>query len=144
MLPRRRSFSASLSRSTARREKVNAMQRREYPIKDYAPIANCETAGLINPEGGIDWLGPRRVRGAVIFGRAASIPKRAANFSADPRATIASSAPASATLPSSRRAFVREYGVVRRTDFFVIARERSERFYDLTSLRPFNPWAYPH
>ena len=23
------------------------MQRREYPIKDYAPIANCETAGLI-------------------------------------------------------------------------------------------------
>ena len=58
MPPRRRSFSASLSRSTARSEKVNAMQRREYPIKDYAPIANCETAGLINPEGGIDWLGP--------------------------------------------------------------------------------------
>ena len=80
MPPRRRSFSASLSRSTARREKVNAMQRREYPIKDYAPIANCETAGLINPEGGIDWLGPRRVRGAVIFGRAASIPKKGGEF----------------------------------------------------------------
>jgi hypothetical protein len=26
------------------------------PIKDYALSGNCETAALINPRGGIDWL----------------------------------------------------------------------------------------
>ena len=144
MPPRRRSFSASLSRSTARREKVNAMQRREYPIKDYAPIANCETAGLINPEGGIDWLGPAAFE-ALSFSGALHRSRKGRRIFQPIRGRPSRRAPpASATLPSSRRAFVREYGVVRRTDFFVIARERSERFYDFTSLRPFNPWAYPH
>jgi hypothetical protein len=48
---------------------MNAMQRREYPIKDYALIGNCETAGLINPDGGL-WLCLAAFE-AVIFGRAA-------------------------------------------------------------------------
>lgn len=121
---------------------MNAMQRREYPIKDYALIGNCETAGLINPDGGTLAL-PRRVRGCHFRARC-SIPKRAANFHSDPRATIALRAATSATRLSSRRAFVTEHGVVRRTDFSVIARERSERFNDFTSLRPFSPWAQPH
>jgi hypothetical protein len=69
---------------------MNAMQRREYPIKDYALIGNCETAGLINPDGGTLAL-PRRVRGCHFRARC-SIPKRAANFHSDPRATIASRA----------------------------------------------------
>ena len=38
-----------------------------------------------------------------------------------------------------------EHGVVRRTGFSVIARERPERFYNFASLRPFfSPWAQPH
>ena len=46
---------------------VNVMQRREYPIKDYALLGNCETVGS-SPRRRDRLALPRRVRGTVIFG----------------------------------------------------------------------------
>ena len=117
------------------------MQRREYPIKTMRRSAIARLPGSSTPTAGSTGLAPPRSRS---FSGALHRSRKRGEFFSRPRATIASSAATSATLPSLRRAFVTEHGVVRRTDIFVIARERSERFYDFTSLRPFNPWAHPH
>lgn len=108
---------------------------KEYAIKDYALIGNCETAALINPDGGIDWLCLPAFDGPSIFGAlldrekagefyiSSSIPYRVERRYIDNTAIL-----------STR--FVTDRGIVDLLDYFVIARKRSARFYDLTSLEP--------
>ncbi|MBA2744202.1 MAG: glycoside hydrolase family 15 protein [Chthoniobacterales bacterium] len=103
------------------------------PIKDYALIGNCETAALINPNGGIDWLCVPAFDAAAIFNRLLDHEK-GGDFALNPighfdveRRYVDDSA-----IFETR--FSTKTGVVRLTDFFVIARKPNARFYDFTSL----------
>ena len=105
------------------------------PIRDYALIGNCETAALINPRGGIDWLCLPAFDSPSIFA-ALLDEKEGGDFTLHPaedfqieRAYFEDSA-----ILETR--FTTETGVVRLTDFFVVARKSKARFYDFTSLYP--------
>ncbi len=105
------------------------------PIRDYALIGNCETAALINPAGGIDWLCLPRFDAPSLFARLLDQKKGgsctwqpAGEFTVE-RAYFAESA-----ILETR--FRTAQGVVRLTDFFAVARQAKARFYDFTSLHP--------
>lgn len=105
------------------------------PIKDYALIGNCETAALINPNGGIDWLCLPAFDSPSLFGRLLDDGK-GGDFAVCPteRFEVARAyADDSAILET---VFSTATGSVRLTDFFVIARDAKARFYDFTSLHP--------
>jgi len=105
------------------------------PIRDYALIGNCETAALINPRGGIDWLCLPTFDSGAFFARLLD-DEKGGDFSIRPvgefeveRAYLENSA-----ILETRYRTVE--GSVRLTDFFVIARKAKARFYDFTSLHP--------
>lgn len=107
----------------------------ERPIRDYALIGNCETAALLNRDGGIDWLCLPAFDGGSIFG-ALLDRKKGGNFSLHPAALceVERSYLAESAVLETR--FVTGRGTVVLTDFFVIARTAKARFYDFTSLQP--------
>jgi alpha,alpha-trehalase len=107
----------------------------EYPISDYAIIGNCETAALINPDGGMDWLCLPAFDSPSIFGALLDREKGgqffirpASNYRVE-REYVEDSA-------ILKTRFITEEGTAQLIEFFVIARERNARFYDFTSLHP--------
>ncbi len=106
------------------------------PIKDYALIGNCETAALINPRGGIDWLCLPAFDAGSFFG-ALLDEKKGGHFKLAPTEqdfqVEQQYRDASAILETRFRT---AQGSVKATDFFVIARRAEARFYDFTSLHP--------
>ena len=111
------------------------MPRDEYPIKDYALIGNCETAALINPDGGIDWLCLPAFDSPPVYGALLDRAK-GGEFSVRPALpyTVAREYAGDTAILETR--FETERGVVRLTDFMVVARQKCARFYDFTSLHP--------
>ena len=105
----------------------------DHPIADYAFIGNCETAALINPEGGIDWLCLPAFDGGAFFG-ALLDQEKGGTFSLRPVAPckVERSYVDDSALLETR--FITEEGTVVLTDFFVIARAAKARFYDFTTL----------
>jgi len=95
-------------------------------------IGNCETAALINSDGGIDWLCLPAFDAPSFFG-ALLDRKKGGEFSIRP-------ADAYRVERRYRRGhllethFMTEQGTVLLTDFFVAARDPRARFYDSTSL----------
>ena len=105
------------------------------PIKDYALIGNCETAALINPKGDIDWLCLPTFDSGSLFA-ALLDEEKAGKFVLRPTKPFRverSYLDDSAVLETR---FITASGVVRLTDFFVVARKQNARFYDFTSLHP--------
>ncbi len=107
-----------------------------YPIKDYALIGNCETAALVNPHGGIDWLCLPDFDSPALFGALLDRENGGEFFlgAAEPCEVLRREYHADSAILQTR--LRTEHGTVLLTDFFVIARRRNSRFYDFTSLHP--------
>jgi GH15 family glucan-1,4-alpha-glucosidase len=109
------------------------MTQREYPIKAYGLIGNCETAALVNSDGGIDWLCLPAFDAPSVFGALLDREKGGC-FSFRPtlfRAVTQRYLDDTAIIQTS---YDTEGGRVVLTDFFVIARRPEARFYDFVSL----------
>jgi len=107
----------------------------EYPVQDYALIGNCETAALINPDGGIDWLCLPAFDAPSFFG-ALLDREQGGEFSIRPADAYRVERRYIEDTAILETRFVTRQGTVRLTDFFVIARDPHARFYDFTSLYP--------
>ncbi len=105
------------------------------PIRDYALIGNCETAALINPHGGIDWLCLPAFDSPSVFG-ALLDGEKGGDFTLNPAGQYASEREYLENSAILQTRFTSEQGIVKLTDFFVIARDPHARFYDFTSLFP--------
>nr|MDQ3315057.1 DUF5911 domain-containing protein [Verrucomicrobiota bacterium] len=103
------------------------------PIKDYALIGNCETAALINPNGGIDWLCLPAFDAAPVFCRLLD-DEKGGDFAIHPVEPFEVTRQYVDDSAIFETRFSTKTGVVRLTDFFVIARKKNARFYDFTSL----------
>ncbi len=103
------------------------------PIKDYALIGNCETAALINPQGGIDWLCLPAFDAAPIFNRLLD-DEKGGDFAIHPAGECEVTRRYLDDSAIFETRFATETGVVRLTDFFVVARDAKARFYDFTTL----------
>ena len=105
------------------------------PIKDYALIGNCETAALINPRGGIDWLCLPAFDAGSFFGALLDNEKGGSfDFAPTGEFRIEREYLDDSAILQTR--FITENATVKLTDFFVIARKSNARFYDFTSLHP--------
>ena len=114
------------------------MKRRsshEYSIRDYAIIGNCETAALINPDGGIDWLCLPAFDSPSFFGALLDRETGGAFF-IRPGCSYRVEREYVEDSAILQTRFLTEKGTVQLIDFFVIARKRKARFYDFTSLYP--------
>ncbi len=103
------------------------------PVKDYALIGNCETAALINPNGGIDWLCLPAFDAGSFFG-ALLDEEKGGSWSLHPAAPFRVERQYLSDSAILETRFITDRGVVKVTDFFVVARKSSARFYDFTSL----------
>lgn len=104
---------------------------KEYPIRDYALIGNCETAALVNPEGGIDWL-CLPAFDAPFFG-ALLDREKGGEFSIRPAHAYRAERRYAGDSAILETRFATGQATVRLTDFFVTARGPGARFYDFTS-----------
>lgn len=98
-------------------------------------IGNCETAALINPDGGIDWLCLPAFDGGSFF-CALLDREKGGEFFIRP---VESYQVEQRYLDDSallETRFMTQRGTVVLTDFFVVARNARARFYDFTSLHP--------
>ena len=103
------------------------------PIKDYALIGNCETAALINPHGGIDWLCLPAFDAGPFFGALVDAEK-GGSWTLQPTAPFRVERQYLGDSAILQTRFITERGAVKVTDFFVVARKANARFYDFTSL----------
>src|SRR6266545_1027217 len=118
--------------------KLRPMKKRsshEYSIGDYAIIGNCETAALINPDGGIDWLCLPAFDSPSVFG-ALLDREKGGEFFIRPGCDYRVEREYVEDSAILKTRFLTEKGTVQLIDFFVIARKRKARFYDFTSLYP--------
>jgi GH15 family glucan-1,4-alpha-glucosidase len=107
----------------------------DYPIKDYAIIGNCETAALINPDGGIDWLCLPAFDSPSFFG-ALLDRERGGDFFIRPAGKYRVEREYIEDSAIFRTRFLTDSSIIELIDFFVIARDWKARFYDFTSLHP--------
>ncbi len=105
------------------------------PIRDYAIIGNCETAALINPRGGIDWLCLPTFDAGSFFG-ALLDEEKGGSFTIAPKGDFRVEREYLEDSAILQTRFISAQGTVKLTDFFVIARKSNARFYDFTSLHP--------
>ncbi len=105
------------------------------PIRDYALIGNCETAALIGPHGDIDWLCLPAFDAGSVFA-ALLDGEKGGSFTLAPVKPFRVERKYREDSAILETRFITEEGVVRLTDFFVIARARKARFYDFTTLHP--------
>lgn len=104
-------------------------------IADYAIIGDCETAALINSDGGIDWLCLPAFDAPSFFG-ALLDREQGGELVVRPTGEYRVERSYLGNTAILQTRFITERGTVLLTDFFVIARERNARFYDFTSLHP--------
>lgn len=103
------------------------------PIADYAIIGNCETAALINSDGGIDWLCLPAFDAPSFFGALLDHEKGGELFVRPAGEYRAQRGYLGDTAILQTR-FVTPTGTALLTDFFVVARQPNAPFYDFTSL----------
>lgn len=112
------------------------MQRHhEYPLQDYAIIGNCETAALVNPDGGIDWLCLPAFDSPFFFS-ALLDRDQGGSFAIRPGVPYEVKRHYEDDSAIVRTSFITESGTVEMLDFFVVARKKHARFYDFISLHP--------
>lgn len=109
--------------------------KKEYPIADYALIGNCETAALINPDGGIDWLCLPAFDAPSFFG-AMIDREKGGSFSLQPVGAQATERRYLDDTAILETRYFHDGATLKVTDFFVTARRANARFYDFTSLHP--------
>ena len=107
----------------------------DRPIEEYALIGNCETAALINADGGIDWLCLPAFDGPSLFG-ALLDREKGGDFTVRPSVPYRVKRGYLDDSAVFETRFITAQGAVKLTDFFVIARRRDARGYDFTALYP--------